>query len=71
MPFAYEDKVLIKHYRQHYKWGATWIKTKFPDKKVYKGVKIRDFDHLRELLGKNSRRKKLMQLINFGFVQGK
>ena len=66
-----KTRCFIKHYRQHYKWGATRIKTKFPDKKVYKGVKIRDFDHLRELLGKTYRRKKEIQLINFGFVQGK
>ena len=31
--FSYEDKVLIKHYRQRFKWGARKIKREFKDKR--------------------------------------
>ena len=32
MPFSYEDKIIIKHYRQDFKWGRRKLIRNFPQK---------------------------------------
>ena len=32
MPFSYDDKIIIKHYREKYKWGRKKLMRNFPQK---------------------------------------